>query len=81
MKTYYIYLTDLFCGELNYSWVTRLKVKANTERGAISKVARRSGLNFRKYYEGTYHSSTRLTGLVIDDEEYPQYDYSSAEEI
>lgn len=81
MKTYYIYLTDLFCGDLNFNWVTKLKVKATTERGAVSKVSRRSGLNFRKDSEGVYFSSTKLTGLVIDDEEYPQYDYSNAEEI
>ena len=76
-----VYLTDLFCGELNYSFVTKLRVSATTERGAVCKVSKIAGLNFRKQYDEVYHSTTKLTGLVIDDDEYPSYDYSTAEFI
>lgn len=66
MKTFYIYLTDLFGGELNYSYKSRLKVEANTERGAVSKVSRDTGLHFRNYMEEIYHSTSNLTGLVVE---------------
>lgn len=77
-----IYLTDMFGGELNYSWVTKLQVKANTERGAVGKVARLTGLHFRNKYGEIYVSKSGATGLVIEqDNEFPSYDYSSAEVI
>ena len=82
-KTYFVYLTDLFCGDLNYSWVTKLRVSAKSLHGVLCKVSALTGLNFRQYVEGEiYHSKSKLTALVIEhDEEYLQYDYSSAEEI
>ena len=49
---YFVEVTDTFAGEANYSWVTRLKVKAKTMRGAINKVAKHTGLQWRK--EGDY---------------------------
>lgn len=67
MKTFYIYITDLFGGELNYSYVTRFTVKANTERGAVGKMAKETGLRFRNYMDEIYHSTSRLTGLVVED--------------
>lgn len=81
MQTFNIYITDLFCGELNYSTVTKFKVKANTERGAVCKISRYTGLNFRKYFDDVYHSTSKLTGLVIECQEYPTYDYENAEEL
>ena len=81
MQVFNIYLTDLFCGELNYSYVTKFKVKANTVRGAVHKLARVTGLSFRHYYCGVYHSTNELTGLVVDCDEYPSYDYSNIETI
>ena len=81
-QIFLIYLTDMSGGELNYSWVTKLQVKANTERGAVGKVARLTGLNFRKKYDEVYVSKSGATGLVIEyANEYPSYDYSSAEVI
>jgi beta-xylosidase len=81
MKTYYIYLTDLFCGDLNYSFVTRFIVTAKSERGALQKMARLTGLNFRHYHGDIYHSTSKLTGLVFDDVEYPSYDYTDASKV
>jgi hypothetical protein len=52
MKRFFrIELTDTFGGEANYSWVTRHKVKASTIQGAITKLAKDSGLSFRKVYD------------------------------
>jgi hypothetical protein len=45
---FHVEITDTFAGEANYSWVTRHKVKASTIQGAITKVAKDSGLSFRK---------------------------------
>ena len=81
MNTYNVYITDTFAGELNYCWVTKFKVKANTERGAVWKVARQTGFKFRYEYEEVWKAKNACIGLVIDDEEYPQYDYDNATEL
>lgn len=47
-KFFHVEITDTFAGEPNYSWVTRHKVKASNIQGAITKVAKDSGLSFRK---------------------------------
>jgi len=82
-----VYLTDLFGGELNYSWVTRMRVRATTERGAVHKVARATGLHFRADMPGeVYHSVSGATALVIEgvvgeDDSSFTYDYTGAEEF
>jgi len=81
MQVFNIYITDLFCGELNYSYVTKFKVKANTVRGAVHKLARLTGLSFRYYDCDVYLSTSKLTGLVVECDEYPSYDYSDIETI
>lgn len=81
MQTFNLYLTDLFCGQLNYSYVTKFKVGANSLHGALCKVSKATGLNFRLDYNDIYHSTSKLTGLVIDCLEYPSYDYSEAIEL
>lgn len=81
MKTFYIYLTDVFCGELNYSYVTKFKVNANTERGAVCKVSRCTGLSFRHQYQEVWYSTSKLTGLIIEDIEYLSYSYDNAHEL
>ena len=54
---FYIEITDTFGGEANYSWVTRHKVRATTERGAMRKIGRESGLSWR--CTGNYGDSQR----------------------
>lgn len=44
---FFVELTDTFGGEANYSWVRRFKVAANTMRGAVQKMARETGINWR----------------------------------
>lgn len=83
MKIFLMYLTDTYGGELNYSWVTKLQVRATTMRGAVGKVARLTGLNFRHDYNSTYKSKSGATALVIDGvhNDYTQYDYTGVELI
>lgn len=50
-KAFYIEVTDTFGDEANYAWVTRFKVHAKSELGAIQKVSREMGLRFRKDYD------------------------------
>jgi len=74
MKTYNVEITDLFCGEMNYSYCTRLTINARSLLGAIQKISRKTGLNFRMQYsegdwEGLYHSITKLTGVYIEEKE------------
>lgn len=40
MNTYYVYLTDVFGGNLNYSWVTKLRVKDIMYTEVINKLQR-----------------------------------------
>lgn len=73
MKTYEIEITDTFGGEANYAWVTRHRIKANTERGAIWKLSRDSGLSWRKQYDtgdvARYDSKSGATCLFISEVE------------
>jgi len=46
-ESFYVEITDTFGGEANYSWVKRFIVKARTFRGAISKVSKETGYNFK----------------------------------
>ena len=69
---YYAEVTDLFCGELNYSFCHRFKIYAKTELGAINRLARHTGLNFRKQFGSAdnnmsvYHSTSKLTGVTLE---------------
>ena len=64
-------VTDTFNNELNYSWVRRFKVKANTERGAISKVSRFMQLSFRKRDSyNNYKAIGAHIGAFVEDYNY-----------
>jgi hypothetical protein len=71
MQTFFnVEITDTFAGEANYSWITRHKVKANTIQGAISKVAKDSGLSFRKTITGEvtrYDSKSGATCAFVEE--------------
>lgn len=66
MKTlFFIEITDVHCGEANYSWVTRHVIRAKSERGAICALSRRSGINWR--FDGMrYNSKSGATCAFID---------------
>lgn len=48
MQKFKIEITDTFGGEANYSWVTRYDIGAKSMRGAIQKLARLTGMHWRK---------------------------------
>lgn len=47
METFYFEVTDLFGGECNYCWLNRFTIKAKSLHGALIKLSRHTGLNFR----------------------------------
>ncbi len=62
---YFVEVTDMYCGEANYSWVTRHVIRAKSERGAINALSRRSGINWRN--DGyRYLSKSGATCAFID---------------
>lgn len=76
MKTYNVEITDLFCGQMNYSYCTRFTINAKSLLGAIQKISRKTGLNFRRQlgygegdWTGLYHSTTKLTGVYVEEKE------------
>jgi len=44
---YFVEMTDTFGGEANYCWVNRFIVSASSERGAMRKVAKKTGFAVR----------------------------------
>ena len=74
-QVYYIILTDMFCGELNYGNVSRFAVMASSERGATCVMARYTGIGYRKQYDGIWHSETKLSALDFQNPDYLS-DYS-----
>ena len=68
---YHIELTDLFGGEMNYGYINRFTIESVSIRGAISKLSKYVGLNFKVYctsgYDAIYHSTTKLTGVFIEE--------------
>lgn len=76
---YFIEITDTFGGEANYSWVTRHKVKASSERGALIRINRASGLRFRSVGCDRYDSQSGATCAFItpwNDDQHGDYFHS-----
>jgi hypothetical protein len=68
---FFVEITDTFAGEANYSWVKRHKVKAKTQRGAVWKISRDSGISWGRaglYGPDTrYNSASGCTCLFIEE--------------
>lgn len=47
MNNYFFEMTDTFGGELNYCWLYRFNIKAKSLRGALQKLSKETGYNFR----------------------------------
>ena len=63
---YFVEMTDTYAGEANYSWVRRFKVKAKTERGAITKVNREVGpYRLKKDYDDGSNVRHNAAGACI----------------
>ena len=44
---YYFEMTDTFGGDLNYCWLHRFVVESVSIRGAVSKISKEVGFNFK----------------------------------
>jgi hypothetical protein len=67
MKTlFFIEVTDTFGGEANYSWVTRHVIQARTQRGAINRFSRMSGMNWHAVGRDRYDSKSGATCFFIE---------------
>lgn len=78
---YFAEITDTYGGDANYSWVTRHKVMANTQRGAVQKLSIASGLSWRRDWDdGTttrYNSTSGATCVFISAFDPDQHDYAN----
>lgn len=76
---FFVEITDMFGGEANFAWVTRHKISAKSIRGAVQKIARRSGLHWR--FDGIkWVSESGATCMFVeefDDEQHPQYRFDT----
>ena len=75
MSHYFAEITDTYGGEANYSWVTRHKIKASSQRGALIRLNRDSGLGFRSVGCDRFDSRSGATCAFIvpwDDDEHGQ---------
>ena len=88
MKTkqfFYAEITDTFGGEANYSWVTRHKISASTMRGAVNKLSRESGMNWRCVGDygdkRRYDSQSGATCFFIEAWDDSHSEYSRINEI
>lgn len=66
MPHFYVEITDTFCGEANYTWLTRHKVRASSPRGALIRINRDSGLGFRSVGGDRYDSRSGATCAFIE---------------
>lgn len=55
MEKFYFEMTDTYAGELNYCWLHRFEVHAKNLKGALIKLSRETGFNFR--YNGSYYKA------------------------
>ena len=78
MKTYYFEVTDTFGGELNYCWLNKFKIKAKSLHGALCKLSKHTGLNFKN--KGSYYKAKNACiGAYELDSEVDQYWLESSE--
>lgn len=76
MSKFYFEMTDTFGGELNYCWLHRFTVNANTKLGAIRKISKETGFNFRLSNYGYHKAKNACVGLYeIGEFESPDNDW------
>jgi hypothetical protein len=78
MKTFYFEMTDTFGGELNYSWIKRFEIKASSLHGALIKLSRETGFNFR--FNGFNYQARNacVCAYELDSEQDQNYVHYSA---
>ena len=71
MKTFYFEVTDTFGGEANFCWIRRLAIKANSLHGALIKLSKHEGLNFKKQYDTFYKAKNAcICAFLVDYDVY-----------
>ena len=68
-QIFYFEMTDTFGGENNYSWIKRFAVSAKTLRGALIKLSKETGYNFRATNNIYYKAKNACIGLYELDHE------------
>ena len=85
-NTYLIEMTDTFGGEPNYCWVRRYKTESVSIVGAVTKLSKHYGRNFRQDYCDKFSARYNAVGASIcvfieevdnDDESLLSGDYVS----
>ena len=55
MEKFYFEMTDTYGGESNYTWVHHFEVNAKSLHGALCKLSKEVGFNFR--FDGTRYNA------------------------
>jgi hypothetical protein len=65
-RLFFVEVTDTFGGEANYSWVTRHAIHARTQRGAVNRFSRMSGMHWHGVGCERFDSASGATCFFID---------------
>lgn len=68
LNNFFFEMTDTFGGDLNYCWIHRFKIKAKSLRGALQKLSKETGFNFR--YDGSVYRAKRAC-IAAYEVEFP----------
>lgn len=67
-ETYTFEVTDTFCGEANYCWKREHHIEAWSLHGALCKLSRIEGLNFRGAGGGRYDArGACICAFLLED--------------
>jgi hypothetical protein len=73
MRLYFIEVTDTFGGEANYSWATRHVIRARTDRGAVNRFSRMSGMKWHRVGNERYDSQSGATCYFLSEYDPDQH--------
>lgn len=80
LKEYYFEMTDTFGGELNYCWLTKFTVNAASPHGALCKISKWTGYNFKN--NGLYYKAKKACiGLYELENEIDEYWIEGSEKL
>lgn len=73
MKKFYFEMTDTFGEDLNYCWLKKFEISAKSLHGALIKLSRETGLNFR--FDGVNYKARNacIAAYELDYEIHPEW--------
>ena len=73
MNTFYFEMTDTFGGEPNYCWLKKFEITAKSRHGALMKLSRETGFNFR--FDGINYQAKNacVCAYELDTEQLGEY--------